>query len=132
MWDQSRTARVLRAVEKGVTRASRGSAVIAAAESLVSSAESVVRHSVCYRWLTADPDPSVVVIDLRETYTVGPFVRLLERVVEPVKQAWTDSRLASLSAAVGAGLSHSRTGQVLATLLEPPEPPERENDEKTE
>jgi hypothetical protein len=30
-------------------------------------------------WLLAEPDPDVVVIDLRETYTVGPLLGLLER-----------------------------------------------------
>lgn len=38
------------------------------------------RHSFAYRWLTKEPEPAVVVIDLRETWTVGPVIRLLERV----------------------------------------------------
>ncbi|MEF8779855.1 MAG: hypothetical protein V5A46_04175 [Haloferacaceae archaeon] len=42
----------------------------------------VVRDSWLYRWLTAEPEPDVVVIDLRETYTVGPFVRLLDRLLD--------------------------------------------------
>lgn len=37
-----------------------------------------VRASYLYRWLTAEPDPHVVVIDLRTTRTVGPFVRALD------------------------------------------------------
>jgi hypothetical protein len=37
-----------------------------------------VRASYLYRWLTAEPDPQVVVIDLRTTRTVGPFVRALD------------------------------------------------------
>ena len=40
-----------------------------------------IKHSFGYRWLTADPDPNVIVIDLRETKTVGPPLRLLERVL---------------------------------------------------
>jgi len=38
-----------------------------------------VRHSYLYRWLTAEPDPDVIVIDLRETYTVGPVLAGLDR-----------------------------------------------------
>lgn len=37
------------------------------------------RHSFTYRWLTKEPEPEVVVVDLRETWTVGPVIRLLER-----------------------------------------------------
>jgi len=131
-WDQSRTARVLRAVEERVTGAREGSVLVEAAESLASRAERVVRHSYGYRWLTAEPDPSVVVIDLRKTYTVGPFVRVLERVVDPIERAWEGSRLESVTVAVGSALSGSWTGRLLITLLEPPEPPANDTDEKTE
>lgn len=40
-----------------------------------------VRGSYFYRWLTAEPDPDVIVIDLRETWTVGPFIAILDRLV---------------------------------------------------
>lgn len=40
--------------------------------------ECVVRASFLYRWLTAEPDPEVIVIDLRETHTVAPFIALLD------------------------------------------------------
>ena len=36
-------------------------------------------RSWLYRWLTAEPDPDVIVIDLRETLTVGPWLAALER-----------------------------------------------------
>lgn len=36
------------------------------------------RSSYLYRWLTTEPDPQVVVIDLRTTQTVGPIVRALD------------------------------------------------------
>lgn len=71
-----------------------GSAVVRCYESLTERAETLleasglsavaatagrfVRASYCYRWLTTEPDPDVIVIDLRETYTVGPVIRLLE------------------------------------------------------
>jgi len=37
------------------------------------------RNSYCYRWLTKEPDPDVIVIDLRETYTIGPILAAMDR-----------------------------------------------------
>ncbi|WP_436902623.1 hypothetical protein [Halovenus halobia] len=37
-----------------------------------------IRGSWLYRWLTAEPDPDVIVIDLRETRIVGPILRVLD------------------------------------------------------
>ena len=54
-----------------------------------------VRDSYLYRWLTAEPDPEVIVIDLRETWTVGPFIRLLDAVLDRVLPALEDSRVAT-------------------------------------
>lgn len=34
--------------------------------------------SYIVQWFLAEPDPEVIVIDLRETYTVGPVIRALE------------------------------------------------------
>lgn len=39
------------------------------------------RGSRIVRWFLAEPDPEVIVIDLRETYTVGPLLGVLDRVV---------------------------------------------------
>jgi hypothetical protein len=50
-----------------------------------------VRSSYLYRWLTAEPDPDVIVIDLRETRTVGPFIRLLDAVLDRLLPAVNDS-----------------------------------------
>jgi hypothetical protein len=41
----------------------------------------LVTESWLYRWLTAEPDPDVVVIDLRETRTAGPILAVLDRVI---------------------------------------------------
>lgn len=51
-----------------------------------------VRSSFLYRWLTTEPDPDVIVIDLRETYTVGPVIRLLDRVVNALAVGASSSR----------------------------------------
>lgn len=51
-----------------------------------------VQASFLYQWLTAEPNPDVIVIDLRETWTVGPILRLLDIVIDrlrpAVKTAW--------------------------------------------
>jgi len=68
---------------------------VAATESRITSTAATVsdwaRASWCYRWLTAEPDPDVIVIDLRETYTVGPIISVLDRVVDPLADAWAGS-----------------------------------------
>ena len=52
-----------------------------------------VRGSYLYRWLTAEPDPEVIVIDLRETWTVGPFISILDRVFGTLERGATGSTL---------------------------------------
>ncbi|WP_210755403.1 hypothetical protein [Halorubrum sp. PV6] len=47
----------------------------------------VVQASFLYQWLTAEPDPEVIVIDLRETWTVGPILRLLDIVIHRLRPA---------------------------------------------
>lgn len=52
-----RLAGPLSSIERSISRWARGSRIVS--------------------WFLAEPDPEVVVIDLRETYTVGPVLRLL-------------------------------------------------------
>ena len=52
-----------------------------------------VRESYLFRWLTAEPEPDVIVIDLRETVTVGPFLAVLDRLVPTAARAWSASRI---------------------------------------
>lgn len=129
MWEPSQTARVLKGINVMLTRAREGSVLITSVEKPVIRAKSVIHLSYCYRWLTAEPDPEIIVIDLQKTHTVGPFIGLLERAVEPIERALADSKSASITAAVGESVSDSRIGRVLAALLEPPEPPV-DSDEK--
>jgi hypothetical protein len=51
----------------------------------------VVTGSFVYSWLTAEPDPEVIVIDLREIATVRPFVAMLDRIGEWLDAAATSS-----------------------------------------
>jgi hypothetical protein len=57
----------------------------------------VVRTSWLYRWLTAEPEADVVVIDLRETMTVGPILLLLERTAGPGAEYWKESRFGKVA-----------------------------------
>lgn len=58
-----------------------------------------VRQSYLFQWLTAEPEPDVIVIDLRETITVGPLLSVLDRTVPVVGQSWCESRIHTLLSA---------------------------------
>lgn len=126
------TSRVLAHLEVGremITCSVENARAVGVAGTVGSRIAASVRHSWLYRWLTAEPEPQVVVIDLRETYTVGPLLAVLDRglafVGPPVREAvlprWRQSRtragLVRLARVIGA----SRTGRLLAQALEPPE-----------
>lgn len=83
------------------------------------------RHSVLYRWLTAEPEPEVIVIDLRDTFTVGPIVALLDRLVAALTPSWRSSGLKRATDAFVAlvdAAADTKTGRTIMKLLEPPEP----------
>lgn len=96
----------------------------------------VVRGSRLYEWLTAEPEPEVVVIDLRETYTVGPFVRLLDSLIDRLGPYWaasTPKRVLDAVVRAGERAGETRAGRVALKLLAPPEPPgEGEGDDTDE
>ena len=96
-----------------------GSTVVAGVRSVGRRLERWVRGSAMYGWLTAEPDPDVIVIDLRETWTVGPFLRVLDRVVDLFVDASRGSRVVTggkrgVDAAVDAPL---RVGGVAAAAF---------------
>jgi hypothetical protein len=70
-------------------------------------ARTAVRTSYSYRWLTADPDPDAIIINLRETYTLGWLIILIgwvaQRLGPPLQAAVHLSRVADLRTAVRAG-----------------------------
>ncbi|NLV09787.1 hypothetical protein GOC74_07570 [Halomicrobium mukohataei] len=92
----------LEAVDEKVSRVLAASRVVQTSQSLTAQVAKVTRASSLYRWLTKEPDPEVVVVDLRETHTVGPFVRLLDRLVPHVERAWNGSSLKRATARTGA------------------------------
>ncbi len=84
----------------------------------------VVRGSWLYRWLTTEPDPEPVVIDLRETCTVGPILAVLDCLAPVVARSWlarTASGLADRIAAApvrtaGVALNLAFAASLLGTL----------------
>lgn len=66
-----------------------------------------VKGSAIYRWLTAEPEPGVIVIDLRETYTVGPIIRAVDRVLDTLEDSYENSRTEAAVASVGEAV-HAR------------------------
>lgn len=83
-----RLVRTIGAILDAATRSSRTRAILA-------TVAVWTRHAWLYRWLTAEPEPDVVVIDLRETWTVGPIVEILDRVIEAIAPAQSGSTLLS-------------------------------------
>jgi hypothetical protein len=75
-----------------------------------------VEASWLYRWLTAEPDPDVIVIDLRETLTVGPWLAAIERAVRWLLPATVSSVLFQLGGRTAAVL-RARPVQLLSLLV---------------
>ena len=99
------------------------SGVIAA----VTNLSGIARQSALFQWLTKEPDPEVIVIDLRETRTVGPVIRLLDWAIERLRPYWEETALKrglEMLVALGEQAAETRVGTVLVRLLTPPEPPE--------
>lgn len=60
-----------------------------------------ITASFLYRWLTKEPEPDVIVIDLRDTYTVGPFITLLDWIIDGLSQAAQGSAIAQTGQRLG-------------------------------
>ncbi|MFC7071574.1 hypothetical protein ACFQJ7_16825 [Halovenus rubra] len=84
---------VAQRVVTGSVEATRASQVAGVA----TNAQHVVTSSWSYRWLVTDPDPDLVVIDLRQTLTVGPWLRVIARTLNWVLPAAVSSTLVRTS-----------------------------------
>ncbi|WP_336358274.1 hypothetical protein [Haloarcula sp. CGMCC 1.6347] len=134
MSEESGLLSPIEAVGEKISAITDGSRVITTVRTLGARTSGFVQESYCYRWLTKEPDPEVIVIDLRETYTVGPFIALLDRIIPHIEDAWQHSRVGSvvkrvferLSEAVFDPLAETRGYELAVSVLAPPEPPERE------
>ena len=85
------------------------------------------RHSFLFHWLTKEPEPEVIVIDLRDTYTIGPAIAVLDRLVATLGPGWHTSRLKQFTGGVAAvveSAAQTKTGRIVTKLIEPPDPPE--------
>jgi len=71
------------------------------------------RGSFLYRWLTKEPDPEVIVIDLRETWTVGPILAVLDRTIAALAPALASSGLFAVLRR-GRRVTRARPVQVLS------------------
>lgn len=87
------------------------------------------RASFVYSWLTAEPEPEVIVIDLRETVTIGPLLRLVAWLSSPFVRALEHSVSWGLALAAGRAATGSTLLVLVARLLEPPPIPEEQQDE---
>lgn len=137
----SRVVTVLDAARETARRWIDGAGTLGAAETAGSRLAAVARRSWLYRWITAEPEPEVVVIDLRETYTVGPVLSLLDRclgVLGPparewgrrLRPLWEESWIREMGASVAGPIETSRTGRMVAATLEPPDVERRQNEEQ--
>ena len=54
-------------------------------------------HAWIIRWLTREPEPNVVEIDLTETRTIGPIVAVLDRIVRSLSTPVSHSRIRATS-----------------------------------
>ncbi|MDQ2072856.1 hypothetical protein ACODNH_04975 [Haloarcula sp. NS06] len=127
-------------VGEKVSTISDGSQIAGVGQVIGARASEFLRESYCYRWLTKEPEPEVIVIDLRETYAVGLFIALLDRLVPHIEDAWRHSTVGSvarrafeqLAADVFDPLSEMRGYELAVALLTPPEPPEQKRTDNDE
>ena len=84
--------------------------------SLAGRLKQFVGASWLYRWLTAEPEPDVVVIDLRETLTVGPWLAAADRAIRWLLPATVSSVLFRAGHATAA-LVRERPVQVTSVLV---------------
>lgn len=74
-----------------------GSRIVGAVRSSIAQLGRYVRGSSLAQWFTAESDPKVIVIDLRETWTVGPFISVLDRILPKLNRSLEQSRTAALA-----------------------------------
>ncbi|MFC7235560.1 hypothetical protein [Halosegnis marinus] len=117
--------------EKTRDRVTKGSDLLGASRAVSDRVGTAVRNSYLYRWLTKEPEPEVIVIDLRETWTVGPIIALFDRLIEWLAPYWREStpkRALDRVVTLADRTAGTRAGQLLGTFLAPPEPPDSDGD----
>jgi len=89
LFEASDTSRLYDATVQQLAVAAR----TAVLTSIITFGHRAVCSSALYRWLTAEPDPDVIVIDLRETRSVGPVIRGIDQLLAVVLAASPESRV---------------------------------------
>lgn len=76
------------------------------------------KASFLYRWLTAEPEPSVIVIDLRKTRSIGPFLAWIDRVITCLLPTAARSRVANYLTYVSRSVRRApvRTGSIIVSV----------------
>jgi len=59
-----------------------------------------IRNARLYRWLTADPEPNVITVDLRDSRVLAPLLSLLERTLAVLVPAVINARTRRLAGAL--------------------------------
>lgn len=108
--DASRAGRTMRTGGTALAAAFAGSLVAGTLATFVRWS----RSSWLYRWLTAEPEPAVVVIDLRETATVGPLLVAVEHTVRSLASA---ARSSALGRALGRIVEEVRAAPIRAASV---------------
>jgi len=132
---RDRAKRVVRASALGQILASFGeSQVISGTAAARNTISRIARHSALLRWLTSEPDPEMIVIDLRETRTVGPVIQLLDWGITCIQPYWEGTvfkRGIDGVVALSERTADTRVGMMLGRLFTPPEPPDDETRENS-
>lgn len=104
---------------------------------LLSRFSRIIRSSYLYQWLTKEPDPEVIIIDLRETYTVGPMISVIniftDLFIGFAYPYWNDSvckRFVENLDVMNKWTGESLVVGWILTLLKPPENLQSERMEK--
>jgi hypothetical protein len=116
-----------------IFRAGKHSTIVALIQSFTSFVGVLTRNSFLYRWLTTEPEPDVIVIDLTETWSVGPIIRGVDRVVQFLQPRWRSSGFESLFQRIGEVSERLVSGSVslgvFARLLQPPAEPDSKKEQ---
>jgi hypothetical protein len=123
----------------GNTSFTTGSYTADGGEQIAMTLQRWIRHAWGYQWLTAEPEPEVIVIDLRDTIVFGPILHLLglivpqeSRVVQTISPYYQQMTVILRGARSSKEFRESRVVNLARALLEPPAPPERKShDEET-
>jgi len=104
----ARSVKELKRLQRWVreTEFASTSLTVASGQRVTTTLQRWATHSWGYQWLTAEPEPDVIVIDLRDSVVVGPVIRLLDwltpRGVQAMRESTAYQQLSKLATTVRA------------------------------